>query len=255
MSSMNSRAASWEQHFGRVYVNAIESYQAAALERILPVFSRIAEEADAAAHDEFARLGARPADPNEQADMADLAEKAERYGQVLYETMKNVRQGVRNLLAVGLHHLFEQQQAHFFRQALALDANDSFKSSKLDKRLGDHGIDTKDFGCHGKVYELRVAANAIKHGAGWSAQELARLRPNLFEDPILAAHLASLGLPTTDTETAQERAATLVEPLVGADLYVTENDLKGWCGVAKEYWLALATSLDSLKQQQDEVEK
>lgn len=247
MSPMSAGAAYWAQHLRNVYVNAIESYSVGALERILPVFSGIAEEADAAADAEFERLGAMPADPDGSVDMADLAEQADSHGQAFYETMNGLRQGVRNLLAVGLYHLFEQQQADFFQRALATKENQAFQSTKLEELLAEQGIDLKSFGCAAKVYELRVAANAIKHGAGTSAEKLAELRPDLFEDPILAKHLGSLGLPTEDKETARQRAATLVAPLAGDDLYVVENDIMAWCDAVKEYWLELATSLEALQ--------
>ena len=253
MSPMSSGAEYWAQHLRRAYVSAIESYRAGALERVLPVFSGIAEEADAAADAEFERLGAMPADPDGLVDMADLAEQADSNGQAFYETMNGVRQGVRNLLAVGLHHLFEQQQADFFQHALATKKDQAFQPAKLEELLAEHGIDPKSFGCAAKVYELRVAANAIKHGAGASAEKLAELRPDLFENPILAKHLASLGFPTEDKETARKRAAALVTPLAGDDLYVSENDISGWCDAAKDYWLELATSLEAPQHQQDEA--
>ena len=244
---MCTSATDWAQHFRTVDVQAIEVYRTGALERILPVFARIAEEADAAANAEFKRLGAMPADPDGLVDIGDLAEQAEGHGQALYDTMRRLGQGVLNLLAVGLHHLFEQQQAFFFQQALATKENEQFQRTKLEERLAEQGIDAKSFGCAAKVRELRIAANAIKHGAGPAATQLAGLRPDLFQDPILA----KLGWPTTNEERAQERAAELVAPLAGNDLYVTENDLTGWCEAAKEYWLQLATSLEALQQQQE----
>ena len=108
-------------------MDAIEAYRAGVFDRVLPAFSGIGEEADVAANAEFERLGAMPADPDGLVDMADLAEQAERHGQALYETMKGLRQGVRNLLAVGLHHLFEQQQVFFFQRALATKEDETFK--------------------------------------------------------------------------------------------------------------------------------
>ena len=251
---MGSTVAFWAQHFRKVYVDAIESYRAGVFDRVLPAFSEIGEEADAAANAEFERLGAMPADPDGLVDMADLAEQAERHGQALYETMKGLRQGVRNLLAVGLHHLVEQQQVAFFQRALATTEDERFKPGTLDDRLVELGIDLKSCGCTAKVYELRVAANAIKHGAGPSANALAVLRPDLFEDPTLAELLRSRGLATMDQDRARRLAAALVAPLAGEDLYVTDNDLAGWCDAAKEYWLELAIRVEGLQQQQDEAQ-
>ena len=163
------------------------------------------------------------------------------------------RQGVHNLLAVGLHHLFVQQQMSFFQRALATKENKTWDGTTLDERLAKCGIDSNDFRrAAAKTDELRVAANAIKHGAGRSANQLARLRPDLFEDPILAKVHAEIGLPKDEErarERARGRAAALVAPLAGDGLYVAENDLTAWCDAAKSYWLELATILEEGQQQ------
>ena len=59
---------------------------------------------------EFDRLGSMPADPDVSINLGDIAHWATEHGIEYYETMLAVRQGMVNLLAVGLHHLFEQQQ-------------------------------------------------------------------------------------------------------------------------------------------------
>ena len=225
-------------------MHAIESYRAGALERVMPAFTRIAEEADAAAAAEFERLGAMPADLDGWTDMADLAESATEHGVAFYETLRGLRQGVLNLLAVGLHHLFEQQQLFFFQRALTTKEE---KISTLEAGLADAcGIDIKTFSCAATVHELRITANAIKHGKGSSADKLARLRPDLFENPILAQHLASLGLATMDADAASQWAGALVAPLAGHGLYVTEKDVTQWCDAAMAYWLELAAILEAV---------
>ena len=245
---MGTSAAFWAQHFRTVYVRAIESYQAGALERILPAFREIGEEADAVADAEYQRLGAMPAGPDDQVDIADLAERADRHGQRFYEMMRRVRQGWLNLVAVGLHHLVDQQQALFYQNALATEENEEFKPEALKNRLAEHGISAENLRSATRVWELRTAANAIKHGPGPSAQRLAELRPELFQNRSLAEHLARLEIPATDVAGAQELAARLGAPMAGEDLYVTENDLTEWCEAAIEYWREVATSVEALDQ-------
>ena len=247
---MCTSAAFWAQHFRTAYVGGIEAYRTGALERILPAFRGIGEEADAAADAEFERLGAMPAAPDDQVDMADLAERADRHGQKFYEMMRRVRQGWLNLVAVGLHHLVEQQQSLFFQNALATAGNEEFRPGALNERLAEHGVDAENLGGAARVWELRTAANAIKHGPGPAARRLAELRPELFEDRGLAEYLESLGIPPTDIEGAQEQAARLGAPMAGEDLYVTENDLTEWCEAAIEYWRELATSIEALDWQE-----
>ena len=249
---MSPSPAFWMQYFRTVSFHEIESYRRAGLERILPAFSRINEEAEPVVEAEFERLRAMPADPEGRIDIADLAEQAQEHGQMFYATMHGLRQGLHNLLAVGLHHLFEQQQLFFFQRQLATKENEVFHITRFNNRLAECGIDSNDFRrAAAKTDELRVAANAIKHGAGRSANELAELRPDLFEDPILAKVHADIGLPKNEQrarERARARAAALVAPLAGDGLYVAEHDLTAWCDAARAYWLALATILEEEQQ-------
>ena len=243
--SMVANAGFWANYFRRVYVRAIEGFRAGALEKIVPVFSGIAEEADAAAEVEFERLGSMPADPDSSIDMGDLVDWATDPGIEYYETMSGVRQGVLNLLAVGVHHLFEQQQLSFLRQGLAKGGDGSFQSSELERRLSEHGVDCRRFRCTAKVYELRMTANTIKHGAGKSADKLAELRPDLFKHPVLS----QLGWRTDDeagSGRAAERAASVIAPLAGDDVYVSERDLIEWCAAVIAYWEELSAVLDEL---------
>ena len=172
-------------------IRMIEGYRAGALEKVATAFSGIAEEADAAAEAEFERLGSMPTD--DEIDMGAVAEWSTEYGIQYYETMLGVRQGVLNLLAVGLHHLFEQQQLFFLRRELARDDEGTLRVAELERRLAERGIDCRSFRCAVKLYELRKAANAIKHGAGPAAKELAALRPDLFKHPALASHATATG--------------------------------------------------------------
>ena len=99
----------------------------------------------------------------------------------VYETMFGVRQGVLNLLAVGLYHLFEQQQLFFLRRGLLSRAEKDvpalLKVDEFEKRLAECGVECRSFSCDGKLRELRTAANAIKHAKGKAGDELAKLRP------------------------------------------------------------------------------
>ena len=89
---------------------------------MVPAFEGIAEDAERATKAEYERLGAMPY--GDQIDMSDVAEMANDHGIAYYETMSGVRQGVLNVLAVGLYHLFEQQQLFFLRRGLLSRAED-----------------------------------------------------------------------------------------------------------------------------------
>ena len=244
---MVPNAKFWAHYFREFHVRVIEGFRTGALEKVATAFGGIAEEADAAAKEKFERLGSLPADDG--VDMGDVADWANEYGIQYYETMSGVRQGVLNLLAVGLHHLFEQQQLFFLRRELARGDEGALSVAKLERRLARLGVDCRSLRSAGKLYELRKAANAIKHGAGPAAKELAALRPDLFEDPVLASHgLAKGGV--LGFGRAAMLASSLSAPLAGDDLYVSERDLSDWCTAVVDYWEELSTMLDEQHRRQ-----
>ena len=162
--------------------------------------------------------------------------------------MSGVRQGVLNLLAVGLHHLFEQQQLFFLRRELARDDEGALRVAELERRLARLGIDCRSFRSADKLYELWKAANAIKHGAGPAAKELAALRPDLFENPVLAKYGLRNGV--LGSGRAAVLASSLSAPLAGDDLYISERDLADWCAAVVDYWEELSTMLDEQHRRQ-----
>ena len=80
--------------------------------------------------------------------MSDVADMAMDHGRTVYETMSGVRQGVLNVLAVGLYHLFEQQQLFFLRRGLLSRAEDVpalVKVAEFEKRLATYGVKCRRF--------------------------------------------------------------------------------------------------------------
>ncbi len=165
----------------------------------------------------------------------------------VYETMFGVRQGVLNLLAVGLYHLFEQQQLFFLRRGLSTRREAQalkLNATEFEKRLAECGVEYRSFSCAGKLLELKTAANAIEHAKGTAGNKLATLRP----DP-----LGSPGLPLEGDAAESSPAAVwaqqwaqhlLYTPLAGDGLYVSERDLSEWCDAAIAFWEEL--SVDDL---------
>ena len=186
--SMVPNAVFWASYCLLVYVRALKGFRVGALEKVTPAFEGIAEDADRATEAEYERLGSMPYDG--QTDMSDVAEMAHDHGIADYETMFGVRQGVLNVLAVGLYHLFEQQQLFFLRRELLSRAEETvpalLKEAEFKKRLAECGVECRSFSCADKLHELRTAANAIKHGTGPAGDELAKLRPGLHVEPVRA---------------------------------------------------------------------
>ena len=105
-----------------------------------------------------------------QIDMSDVADMAMEHRITVYETMFGVRQGMLNLLAVGLYHLFEQQQLFFLRRGLSTQREvPALEVTEFEKRLAECGVEYRSLSCAGKFLELKTAANAIKarQGDSW----------------------------------------------------------------------------------------
>ena len=160
----------WTNYF-RQAIQQLQYFRIEALERVVPAFEDIAEDAEREIEAEYERLGPMTA-YDAQIDRITV-----------YETMFGVRQGVLNLLAVGLYHLFEQQQLFFLRRGLS-SRREVLKLkltvAEFEKRLAECGVEYRSFSCAGKLHELRTAANSIKHAKGRAGDELAKLRPDLF---------------------------------------------------------------------------
>lgn len=224
----------------RIYIPPVEAYRTAALEKIPPVFDNLEQEAESVTEAEYERLSAQPADPYWQGDLGDLAERATEYGNEYGETMFAIRQSVLNLLAVGLQHLFEQQQKGLYRQTYAGRTCKCFRWKALNESLLLAGVNRTTLPGADKLEELRLAANTIKHGSGPSAAKLAAVRPDLFDLDPGATRVSDLD--------KQKQVATmwaselLFAPLGGGDLYVTEKDLEDWCEAVLRFWRGLASS-------------
>ena len=228
----------WTDYF-RQAIRELQGFRVGALEKVVPAFEGIAEDAERAIEAEYERLGSMTA-YDAQIDMSDVADMAMEHRTTVYETMFGVRQGVLNLLAVGLYHLFEQQQLFFLRRGLLsraeYDVPALLKVDEFEKRLAECGVECQSFSCAGKLQELRTAANAIKHAKGRAGDKLAKLRPDLFRSPGLL-------LEGDDAESFPAAAWAqhlLYTPLAGDGLYVSERDLSEWCDAAIAFWEELS---------------
>ena len=92
------------------------------------------------------------------------------------------------LYTIGLFHLLEQQLAAVCHDAI-------FDSPPNDARLDKTAawlktnlkVDIKTLSSWGVINELRLLANAAKHGEGSALRQLRVIRPALFEGPGYAS--------------------------------------------------------------------
>ncbi|MES2178507.1 MAG: hypothetical protein V4550_11665 [Gemmatimonadota bacterium] len=245
----------WRHVFRDSFVKEIRAFHDVTLRRFLPTFDNLEAEADAVTAAEYERLGqCSGGDGDSGYDMADAAEDAHEEGLEHYQRLTSVRQGLLNLVATGLYHLFEQQAGTFTRRQLLTvheERNEAFmrplfKGSRMmaemNARLLKEGIDPSQLPTWHKVDELRLVANTIKHGPGGSAQDLYALAPLLFTSPDFRPGMpfADMGLRRLASAPKMPRVD---RPLGGEDIYITAEELTAYCESLVAFWHDLGDAI------------
>lgn len=232
-------------HFRWMYVHDFKTtvdYFAKILnKKVIPGFDDISEEADAVEREAYERLG-MSFDP-ENDDPADSAEAAHDAGISFYIMADGMKQGVTNLFAAGLYHLFEQWFFQFHRRELLWPPEDADMSLVKwgianERLLKYYGINIEKFTSWSKVNELRLLANTVKHAGGGSCEELKGLRPDLFISPHLEKDGYAIDLV---------KVREVYHPLAGQDLYVSVEDFAKYVDVVKQFWDELANAFDVIE--------
>jgi len=202
---------------------------------ILPAFGNLDERARQMESDYYNRVLAQPVgESGDDVDMASVAESAEARSLSWYEMMNSLRQTMLNLLAAGLFHLAEQQLA-----ALSRDASFSgilLKDSKMEKvadwYLAHLHLDFKTLTSWAMMNELRLVANAVKHGEGSAEKQLRSMRAELFSNPAHAEFYKEVGV--------EPLMGPVVAPLSGEDLFVSEKLLHLYAQAAESFFAEIA---------------
>ena len=232
----------WEEHFRTVFARQISYFCAAVETRLLPTFDSSAEEGEQATSAEWERLG--QAGASDSTDPSDDADQADQVGVDHFLLLEGVRQTLINLSVAALYHLFDQQLMVFHRRQVLhpRDENNAalMKIAELKARLSSKGVDIGSFRSWSKVDELKAVANAVKHAEGHSADEVRRMRPDLFTPP----HLRGSATPDPSVE-------RVYLPLAGEDIFLTVNDLRQYCSVVLEFWEELGAAIRATHEQDE----
>jgi hypothetical protein len=187
----------------------------------------------------------RPADGS--IDPAECAEMAQDEGMDVYMRLKGVYQAAANMSTVMLWHLLEQQMLQFFmRQVIKSDEeqgvlHDSKKRNKLfcleefHRRLDEGECSMKLCPSWQKVDELRLLANAVKHGRGKSLDELYAARPELLEMPEMD------GLPSV----IKTDPSWVEMPAGGDGIYVRHADIVAYFDAAIRLWQEFSIQIEN----------
>ncbi len=192
-------------------------YMRLAREVLLAGFGDLHERARQVEQESWARANSRPGAG--ERDAADMGLDALEAGVEHYIALWNLRQGTYNLLATMFYHLFEQQMERY------KESCQRWRKSCVDWKgsVGDPALPSS-----GVVDELRLVANAAKHGEGPAVNQLRDRRPDLFNNPMLA----EAGMQTPRAEVRS--------PYAGDGLFVKLSDLDSWEAGVHGLWLQMA---------------
>ena len=205
---------------------------------VLPVFENLNEKAEQIAGEHFIEIGNQPAGEYESIDMASVAEDAFEEGEAYCETMRTMRQTMRNLLAAGLFHLVEQQLSEICRDATFKNEGPTGKNLEtITAWYKEHfELDLETLSNWKLINEMRLVTNSVKHAEGKSVEKLRGIRPELFLMPDY-----QIFEDDDPAELIQEASRRRVyQPLAGEDLYVSEELLHIYCKAAENFFLEIA---------------
>lgn len=178
----------------------IETYST----RIAPVFDNIDEEAREAAQKYYEEMGTffNP----DYHDPGDFAEQAWERGYDYYDGLSLMQYNTRLMWVATLYQFWEQQVRKFLYEEITRTHTipDKHGNETPYEKFCTKGIDDiKEYFLYfnqdlemldawESLNELRLVANVIKHGPGWSATELQKLRPDFFVSEITNVNLIEL---------------------------------------------------------------
>lgn len=228
MNTRRYRAEWWI----RRSIQDLDNYAKVFTDRVVRAFENVNVEAEEVRDEAYASACAN-SNP-EWDDEASICEWAEDQGADFWITVKDVRQGVINLMVAGLYHFLEQH-ADRLMDDNGLPEPKAPQSQKYHfDRLKDHlkelKVDITGFASWSVVDELALVANTVKHGEGPSKEKLRKMNPNLLAVQDPSGHR---GLPGTIRSL----------PLEGQGLYLTEDDFCRYHSALVLFWDELAEAL------------
>ncbi len=204
-------------------------------ERILPVFDGINQEADEVRNRRYAELMTSTPASEDWGDAGGIAESAMEAGFERYETLFSMRFATLNLFSAALYHLTEQHLVD-----LAMRVADNYQRIEVSPRDAvswfkeEMSLDASALPSWSVINELRLVANVVKHAEGHSAEDLRKLRPDLFD------------IPQFQFKGFGASHGRVRKPLFGEDVYVTSDDFERYHVGSMAFWAEVAAAMQSL---------
>ncbi len=186
------------------YKSEISAYSRIFNERLFPSFVNIEKEADEFADNYYEELCRSTFD--ESGDLSGLAEKALHKSIIYYSELRAVKYAFTAIAISSLYHIWEQQVRKFLYNEMShtykIEFTDFCPAGMRDIKphFQFHNLDLEKLSCWGKIDELRLLSNVIKHGDGGSAEQLSERNKELFKQPIFKFE----NRPTLDSTLLEE---------------------------------------------------
>lgn len=224
----------WElEHYRQLYRDQIDRLVDTLTVRLLPTFESVHAEVEAIQREAYRANNERANDGN-WLDPQTAHDAAFESSIMHFDIVLDLRQGLQNMFAVTLYHLFEQQvrvfHVHVLNHKPLKFGPDVLKA--WDKTLPDPVLTTEQ---RSGLDELRLLANTVKHGDGASAQELYTAAPHLF--------LADYEQDALDDPTVIVHKPDIRTPLFGQDLFVRLDDIHRYRQLLNGVWSAYLEAL------------
>jgi hypothetical protein len=209
-------------------------------EYVIPLEAQLTARTDAFEKEVYDELGSQPVPENYSGDGWEVAESAIEQGHWFYEQITSMYQTTLNLFAAGFFHAIEQQLADLTRDAAIESEVPDTKLDVVTKWFGKHFlIDLAQFPAWHVIDELRLVANTAKHAEGAAAERLRKIRPDLFQSPIIREDFPDI--PVVHRPVSR--------PLGGDGLYVTAKDFGLYEKTATQLFEWLAAQFESNAEQ------
>lgn len=217
------------EHYHKTYSSQIAKLLETLEKRLLPTFDSVGEEASEI-QKEAQSLYQYASASNEWLDPARASEVAFEAGMEHFDMVLDIRQGLLNLFAANLFHLFEQQIREFNSRILGLpDKRHASEVLKAwDTVLGKSIFSTDQ---QTVMSEVSLLAHTVKHGDGNSSEKLFAIAPNLFREQW--EH------DFDDDPTVKVHKPAVYAPLFGKGIYVTIDDLRRYTTALINAWAAI----------------
>ncbi|PGU80054.1 hypothetical protein COD68_24875 [Bacillus cereus] len=193
-----------DEGFRKKLQQPYELYFQTYTDRISPVFDNIDQEAEEVAKDVYDKIMMNVG--YEDCDPSDFADDAWEFGIDYYENVSLMRYNTQLMWISTMYQFWEQQVRKFLYKEMTrsgyqyLDKNQKeveYKDfctniNKIKTFFLEFKVDVTTLASWDKINELRLLANVIKHGPGGSAEDLLKIRPDLFDVSHVSTNLLDL---------------------------------------------------------------